>query len=304
MRIGKKGNVLVMIVFWAVPVFSQSILEEAGRIMKLLGLDVPVYDLLLKDSEKDWLKEEKRTWDWWKSLYEEFRDLFDGRLRQMIERHTGFEPQGKGFDSLIENAENILALAEESLYYADYLDHTLLGRMRKRDRKKRIEKAGNGEEDKGEESQNTEREREAQEFRDQLLESQVQELHQRNFFYGQEQGRKNIDNDIARRSERLQMMEGFLNLLTQVELDEEKRGQDMEKRLSVLEDKAKNKTLVSQNAEGEELTDTAELLAVMVGITEDLAGVDEAIHKMILQYREIDFQAFLNQRQSFNLLEE
>ncbi len=302
MRLKKKILIPLFVILLIFSLSSQSVLEEAGKIMKLLGLDVPVFDLLLTDSEKDWLEEEKKTWDWWKNLYDDFCDVFDGRLRQLIERHTGFTAHGGGFDALIDNIEDLLDFTEKSIYYSEYLDRTILAKIRKRDWKKGLKK------DREDESRNQDSEEvradEAQEFREILLEPEAQIIYKSSFFYGQENGRTMIDNEMTRRCERLHMIEGFLNLLTQVKGDEERRTKELERRLSLLEEKSRTEALVSENAEGEAVTDTAGLLATMISITQDLAVVEEAVHKMIKYDRETDVQDFLNFRRSIQLIKD
>jgi len=291
-----KGLILIILIICLVKtVPAQSILEIAGGIMQLLGLDVPVFDTILSDSEEDWMKQEDRQWDWWKGLYHEFCEVFDGRLRQMIERHTGFKAQGGGFEKLIDQAGNILDFVEESIYYSDYLDQTILARIRKKDQKKKLLKDSKRGKDKEEEKKTEEKE--SLEFRKMLLEPEAQAIIKSTRFYGQDKDTVQIDAKCEQRNEEICVLEGFINLLTQVNEDGEARIQEMLKRVKTLNEKSQNKPLVSASADGEEVTDTSDLLATMIGITQDLYVVNESIYKMVKYHREADMQKFLNLRQ-------
>ncbi len=290
---------ILILVLLSAPV-QGNILKTVGAIMQLLGLDVPVTDILLKNAEKKWNKKEKEKWDEWKGIYDAFCDVFDGRLRQMIERNTGFS-SGKGFDSLIYNTEKILDFVEDSVYYSEYLDRTLLARLRKKDQKKTALKDGGKKEEK-EEKKKKELEQELLEFREELLETEAELIMKQNYYYGNEGKKKQIDQEITRRGEELAMTRGFLDLLTQVKQDEEQRLKEMVKKVEVLEEKSKSQSVETENAEdGEAVTDTSELLAVMISITQDLYTVNESIHKMVKYHRETDIQKFLNTRKAISI---
>ncbi len=296
----KKGLVVLVLMLTLLSVSVHgNILKTIGAAMQLLGLDVPVMDILLTDAEKEWMKKEKKKWDEWKGLYDDFCDVFGGRLRQMIERHTGFS-SGKGFDSLIYNTEKILDFVEDSVYYSEYLDRTLLARLRKKDQKKTALKDDGKKEEK--EEKKKEQEEELLEFREELLEVEAEQVMKQNHFYGNEEGKLLVDFEISRRSEELAMTRGFLDLITQVKQDEEQRLKEMAKKIEVLEEKSESKPVESDNAEdGEAVTDTSGLLAVMISITQDLYMVNESIHKMVKYHREADIQKFLNERKAMSI---
>ena len=267
---------------------AQTILEAAAKIMKILGLDVPVFDLLLTGAEEDWQNEEKDKWDNWQSLYDDFCDVFDGRIKQMIERHTGFKAGGDNdLDKLLANTENILDFAEESVYYSEYLEQTFLSKLKKANQTKTKD-------DEIDESEEVE-------FREALLEDEAQNAIKRTEYYAKETVRAVVDERIINRNEEIKMKMGFANLLTQVQADEKDRYTQMLKRLEELEKKSKAAEVKTENANGEEVTDTAEIMAVMISVTEDLAMADESINKIVKYYRDADIQVFLNRQKVLKL---
>lgn len=290
----KKWVLSMVLLFSLVTISYANALKIAGAIMQLLGLDVPVVDSALKGLEKKYGDKEKKNWKLWQSLYDDFIDVFKGRTRQVIERNLGFSLSStQDFESLINNAQRFLDNLETNPYYSHYLDQSRLGKMRKLDEKNKEPDP----EDPNPEEQEEKQKEKSVEFRAMLLQPEAEKILEQNYFNGNEDIKTQIDEAIKKRQEELKLTEGLLDLLTQVKRDEEDRVVAMVKKLDEVMKKSQGQKVDNKDAEKEDkVADTSAALGTLISVAQDLAMVNESVHKMVKLNREKNVFQFINQR--------